>query len=65
MSDLIEIVARAQCGADHPHFADGGHPGVDDLDREQARVSIIAVADWLDGIGKSTAAAELRAAVEP
>jgi hypothetical protein len=65
VSDLIEIVARAQCGADHPNFADGGHPGVDDLDREQARVSILAVAEYLDRIGKSTAAAELRAAVEP
>lgn len=58
MSVLIEKVAKAI----EQHFS-----GADKAYREHhecARDAITAVAEWLDDIGKHTAAAELRAAKE-
>ncbi len=63
MSDLVEKVARAMCVANH------GDPD-EDMPNDgprwkywvpNARAAIAAVAEWLDDIGKHTAAAELRA----
>lgn len=63
MSALVEKTARAMCIANH------GDPD-EDMSNDgprwkywepNARAAIAAVAEWLDGIGKHTAAAELRA----
>lgn len=53
MSDLVERVARA--------MVEGEDDDLSPTDRWRARIAIAAVAEWLDGIGKHTAAAELRA----
>jgi len=51
MSELIEKVARAMWDTSDPS----------QWEKEMAGKAISAVAEWLDGIGKHTAAAELRA----
>jgi hypothetical protein len=66
MSDLIERVARAICfanwdGAVSAEAAEAEREYSHDLWVDEARAAIAAVAEWLDGIGKHTAAAELRA----
>lgn len=69
MSDLIEKVAReirvATLKTVMPEITDAE---IDEIFRTrlvdydpEARAAIAAVAEWLDGIGKHTAAAELRA----